>query len=190
MKTQLVEYTPRALFGHLGTRDFPPHWSSSCSVESRLCVEVCSWRRHQLLSRACCEFEHLREVAEERGAGLWGACPEVEGYQDESRLVLPDLRLRPALGAGGGLRPPYRSLHARRGPRVALSGAEAEDVTPQGGAQTAPQATRPPPLCERSKWHIDAPAVMRYSGKRSPRRVGRRDGATASGIRHFIPARG
>ena len=26
------------------------------------------------------EFERLREEAEERGAGLWGACPEVEGY--------------------------------------------------------------------------------------------------------------
>lgn len=26
------------------------------------------------------EFERLREEAEETGAGLWGACPEVEGY--------------------------------------------------------------------------------------------------------------
>ena len=26
------------------------------------------------------EFERLREEAEERGAGLWGACPEVDGY--------------------------------------------------------------------------------------------------------------
>lgn len=26
------------------------------------------------------EFERLREEAEERGAGLWGACPEIEGY--------------------------------------------------------------------------------------------------------------
>ena len=26
------------------------------------------------------EFERLREQAEDRGAGLWGACPEVEGY--------------------------------------------------------------------------------------------------------------
>ena len=26
------------------------------------------------------EFDRLREQAEERGAGLWGACPEVEGY--------------------------------------------------------------------------------------------------------------
>lgn len=26
------------------------------------------------------EFERLREQAEERGAGLWGACPDVEGY--------------------------------------------------------------------------------------------------------------
>jgi endonuclease YncB( thermonuclease family) len=26
------------------------------------------------------EFERLREEAEERGAGLWGTCPEVEGY--------------------------------------------------------------------------------------------------------------
>jgi endonuclease YncB( thermonuclease family)/membrane-bound metal-dependent hydrolase YbcI (DUF457 family) len=27
------------------------------------------------------EFERLREEAEERGAGLWGACPEVDGYR-------------------------------------------------------------------------------------------------------------
>ena len=26
------------------------------------------------------EYERLREEAEERGAGLWGACPEVDGY--------------------------------------------------------------------------------------------------------------
>jgi endonuclease YncB( thermonuclease family) len=26
------------------------------------------------------EFERLREEAEEKGAGLWGACPKVEGY--------------------------------------------------------------------------------------------------------------
>ncbi|CAN5273551.1 hypothetical protein BH24ACT19_BH24ACT19_18480 [soil metagenome] len=26
------------------------------------------------------EFERLKEEAEERGAGLWSACPNVEGY--------------------------------------------------------------------------------------------------------------
>ncbi len=26
------------------------------------------------------EFERLREEAEERGAGLWGSCPEIDGY--------------------------------------------------------------------------------------------------------------
>jgi hypothetical protein len=26
------------------------------------------------------EFERLREGAEERGAGLWGVCPRVDGY--------------------------------------------------------------------------------------------------------------
>ena len=26
------------------------------------------------------EFERLREEAEDRGTGLWGSCPEVDGY--------------------------------------------------------------------------------------------------------------
>ena len=77
----------------------------------------------------------------------------------------------------GGLRPPYGSLRDRRGPRAALSRSRGKVQLLQDGAQTAPQATRPPPLCEDvsgRRRSVVRPARARRSRRATLDTTGRR----------------
>ena len=64
------------------------------------------------------EFERLREEAEERGAGLWGACPEVA----LKRAPPPRLSLMNATSAACPAHPPRRRLEAALKGRFATAG--------------------------------------------------------------------
>lgn len=120
--------------------------------------------------------------------------PEGRRRRSGSAPRHPDSSCRPA-------RPPRRRLYAALTGRSATAGdpgprspgrGEAEGAASRCGAQAAPQATRPPPLCEppRRSWAGEAASSARRPRRRSPRpRTNGRNRSIPEAANHRRPPR-
>lgn len=80
METQLVEYAPASTAWAPLTLVISHHTDTPCALKSLDFVSRFAQVTTDFSHEHRREFERLKEEAEDRGAELWGACPEVEGY--------------------------------------------------------------------------------------------------------------